>query len=92
MRCSIGILSTYTGSCCGVLPDRSWGIGGGQTEAQQKSFEAQLITLDESLSTFGGPFLLGERVSLVRGPFGRVAGRLMPHPQVLFVWLHTLPT
>ncbi|CAL8463333.1 g2867 [Coccomyxa elongata] len=43
---------------------RFWGIGGGQTQAQQRSFEAQLTTLDESLSNFGGPFLLGERASL----------------------------
>ncbi|BDA48804.1 probable protein IN2-1 homolog B [Coccomyxa sp. Obi] len=43
---------------------RSWGIGEGQSEAQRRSFEAQLRRLDGVLSKFGGPFLFGERVSL----------------------------
>lgn len=53
---------------------RYWGIGSGQTPAQRKSFEAQLAKLDAALQRHGGPFLVGQHLTLadvVTYPFMR---------------------
>lgn len=44
---------------------RSWGIGTGQTYSQRRVFEQQLGKLDHSLQRSGGPYLVGQQVTLV---------------------------
>jgi glutathione S-transferase len=61
---------------------RYWGIGGGQTSQQRAAFEAQLSSLQSTLQRHGGPFLMGERLTLADiayYPFARRFDVGMPH-------------
>lgn len=53
---------------------RSWGIGKKQTSLQRSAFESQLALLQNCLDYHGGPFLVGQQISLadlVYYPFAR---------------------
>lgn len=44
---------------------RLWGIGTGQTAQQRQRFEAQLSKLQNVMDKYGGPYLVGDQVTLV---------------------------
>ena len=48
-----------------LLMCRSWGIGSRPTGAHRKGFDNSLQVLAASLQQHGGPFLLGQQLTLV---------------------------
>lgn len=73
-----------------MLASRSWGLGSGQSDKQRAYFEGQLGVLAKSLQEYGGPYLTGPNITLVRGlvPWQASISAPVLSPSHDRLWLH----